>query len=107
MEDHVEVYRDKAGEHRWRYKAANGQVLAESGEGYQNVTDLMRSLGIVTHRQPTIIETKDVVIGPNAIRVEMLPDTIDRRPHSRACGMRCGPGHGPHCAKDCPTCGGR
>lgn len=31
---------------------------------------------------------------------------VDNRPHSRACGMKCGPGHGPHCAKDCPTCHG-
>lgn len=28
------------------------------------------------------------------------------RPHSRACGVAC-LGHGPACAKDCPTCHGR
>jgi uncharacterized protein YegP (UPF0339 family) len=30
-----EVYKDKAGEYRWRLKAANGQVLATPGQGYK------------------------------------------------------------------------
>jgi uncharacterized protein YegP (UPF0339 family) len=30
-----EVYRDKAGEYRWRLRATNKQVLATSGEGYK------------------------------------------------------------------------
>jgi uncharacterized protein YegP (UPF0339 family) len=29
-----EVYRDAAGEWRWRLKAANGRIVADSGEGY-------------------------------------------------------------------------
>lgn len=28
---------------------------------------------------------------------------VDRRPHSRACGIAAHP-HGEQCAKDCPTC---
>jgi hypothetical protein len=28
-----EVYKDKAGEYRWRLKASNGQVIAGSGQG--------------------------------------------------------------------------
>ena len=28
------IYKDAAGEWRWRLKAANGKVLADSGEGY-------------------------------------------------------------------------
>ena len=30
----VEVYRDTAGEWRWRLWASNGNVIADSGEGY-------------------------------------------------------------------------
>jgi uncharacterized protein YegP (UPF0339 family) len=30
------VYQDSAGEWRWRLKAANGKVLADSGEGYSS-----------------------------------------------------------------------
>lgn len=29
------VYRDTAGEWRWRIVAANGRVVADSGEGYK------------------------------------------------------------------------
>jgi len=34
------------------------------------------------------------------------PDTRDRRPHSRACGIKC-TGHGRGCHSNCPTCHGR
>ena len=30
----IEVYPDKAGEWRWRRRAANGKISADSGEGY-------------------------------------------------------------------------
>lgn len=29
-----DVYQDTAGEWRWRLRAANGRIVAESGEGY-------------------------------------------------------------------------
>jgi len=29
-----EIYEDKAKEHRWRLKAANGKILATAGQGY-------------------------------------------------------------------------
>lgn len=32
----VEVYKDALGEWRWRKLADNGNVIAESGEGYKN-----------------------------------------------------------------------
>lgn len=35
----IEVYKDNAGEFRWRKKADNGEVVADSGEGYVNEED--------------------------------------------------------------------
>lgn len=32
----VEFFKDKKGEYRWRLKASNGQVIADSGEGYSS-----------------------------------------------------------------------
>jgi uncharacterized protein YegP (UPF0339 family) len=29
-----ELYKDKAGEYRWRLRHQNGQIIADSGEGY-------------------------------------------------------------------------
>ena len=30
----LHFYIDQKGEHRWRLKAGNGKIVAESGEGY-------------------------------------------------------------------------
>lgn len=32
----VEFFKDKKGEYRWRLKASNGQIIADSGEGYSS-----------------------------------------------------------------------
>ena len=40
-----EVYRDKAGEYRWRLLASNRQVVADSGEGYTRREDAHRAIG--------------------------------------------------------------
>ena len=34
-----ELYKDKSGEWRWRHKAANGEEVAASTEGYKNKAD--------------------------------------------------------------------
>jgi uncharacterized protein YegP (UPF0339 family) len=37
--DKFEVYQDKRGEYRWRRKAANGQIVGASSEGYKKKGD--------------------------------------------------------------------
>lgn len=34
-----EVFKDKKGEFRWRLKASNGQIIADSGEGYTTMAN--------------------------------------------------------------------
>lgn len=34
--DRVHVFKDKAGEWRWRRRATNGRIIATSGDGYVN-----------------------------------------------------------------------
>ena len=47
-EAYFELYKDKAGEYRWRLKAPNHEIIADSGEGYtekrgaENGIDLVR-----------------------------------------------------------------
>ena len=36
-----EVYKDHAGEYRWRLRTANKQVIATSGEGYKEKRDCL------------------------------------------------------------------
>ena len=42
-----EVYKDKAGEYRWRLKAANGAVLATPGQGYKAKADAKNGIEVV------------------------------------------------------------
>ena len=37
------VYQDKAGEWRWKRVAGNGEVVADSGEGYSRERDAYRA----------------------------------------------------------------
>lgn len=38
------VYRDEAHEFRWRLVAANGETMADSGEGYANRSNAKRAI---------------------------------------------------------------
>jgi uncharacterized protein YegP (UPF0339 family) len=40
---HFEVYADAAGEYRWRLKAANGQIVASSGESFASKSNAGRA----------------------------------------------------------------
>ena len=51
-----EVYRDKAGEYRWRLLASNGKLIADSGEGYTRREDAHRAIAAM------LLAINDVVI---------------------------------------------
>lgn len=39
MEDKWEIYKDNAGEWRWRRTASNGRIVGASSQGYVNRVD--------------------------------------------------------------------
>jgi uncharacterized protein YegP (UPF0339 family) len=41
--DRVEVYKDEAGEYRWKRIAPNNRIVADGGEGYTHLHDCMTS----------------------------------------------------------------
>ena len=41
------VYKDNTGEWRWRLKAANGRIIADSGEGYTDRGGCIHSIELV------------------------------------------------------------
>jgi uncharacterized protein YegP (UPF0339 family) len=41
------VYKDANNEWRWRLKAANGNILADSGEGYSSKADCLAGVASV------------------------------------------------------------
>ena len=47
MKTKIDVYKDKAGEWRWKLVHANGNIMADSSEGYKNKKDCVKSLNSV------------------------------------------------------------
>ena len=41
------VYKDTRGEWRWRLKAANGNIVADSGEGYSSKQACLNGIDLV------------------------------------------------------------
>lgn len=41
---HFEVYSDRAGDWRWRLRAGNGRIVADSGEGYASRRNVKRAI---------------------------------------------------------------
>ena len=42
-----EIYTDDAGEYRWRFRANNGEIVADSAEGYVEKRDCERGMEIL------------------------------------------------------------
>ena len=47
-----EIYKDKSGEFRWRLVHTNGQVIANSGEGYKAKADAQGGIDSVKQNAP-------------------------------------------------------
>lgn len=47
------IYKDKKGEYRWRFKAANNKIIADSGEGYINWQSVINGVNFVKKFAPT------------------------------------------------------
>jgi uncharacterized protein YegP (UPF0339 family) len=47
-----EVYKDRAGEYRWRLRHQNGNVIADSGEGYVTKSGAINGIESVKENAP-------------------------------------------------------
>lgn len=47
MAAEFEVYKDKAGEYRWRLQANNNEVIADSNEGYKSKDSALHGIDVV------------------------------------------------------------
>jgi uncharacterized protein YegP (UPF0339 family) len=47
-----QLYEDKAGEFRWRLRANNGEIIADSNEGYVNKSDAKHGIDLVKEVNP-------------------------------------------------------
>lgn len=46
------IYKDTRGEYRWRFRASNGEIVADSAEGYKSKADCQRGIEIVKKESP-------------------------------------------------------
>ncbi len=50
---HFEVYKDNAGEWRWRLRASgNHEIIADSAEGYKDKSDCKHGIVLVKEQAP-------------------------------------------------------
>ncbi len=49
---HFELYKDKAEEYRWRLRAGNNEIIADSAEGYINKSDFEHGIELVKQEAP-------------------------------------------------------
>ena len=54
MAAEFELYKDNAGEYRWRLQAANNEVIADSAEGYKNKGDCQHGIELVRKLAPSV-----------------------------------------------------
>jgi uncharacterized protein YegP (UPF0339 family) len=47
-----QIYKDKAREWRWRFRADNGEIIADSSEGYVNKSDCRTGIDLVKTKAP-------------------------------------------------------
>jgi uncharacterized protein YegP (UPF0339 family) len=50
------IYQDRSREWRWRYRARNGRIIADSAEGYVNKTDCLAAIQLMkgSYNDPVI-----------------------------------------------------
>jgi len=52
-------YQDAKGEWRWRLKASNGRIVADSGEGYKNLQDCLDEIDRVKDSKGSKVKKED------------------------------------------------
>ena len=52
-----EIYRETGGDYRWRFRASNNRIIADSGEGYRNRGDCEHGIQLLKNEAPRAVVT--------------------------------------------------
>jgi len=63
VSERIEVYKDMAGEWRWRRIAGNGLNIANSSEGYKNLTHCLEMAQHVNGESVSVVVDGDETEG--------------------------------------------
>ena len=66
------IYKDAEGEFRWRFHANNGQILAESSEGYNNRANCQHGIILIKQEAASAQINDDLKVVTNTDRVTKL-----------------------------------
>ncbi len=73
-----ELFKDKAGEFRWRLRHQNGNIVADSGEGYTTKTAALDGIESVRKNAPTAdIKEVEVVVPQAAAPIITPPPKVE------------------------------
>ncbi len=59
---HFEIYRDTGGDWRWRLRARNGRIVADSAEGYASRRNVKAAVAT------TVLVVEDAIAHPPSIQ---------------------------------------
>jgi len=59
------IYKDAKSEYRWRFRANNNEIVADSAEGYKNKSDCEHGIKLVKERAATA-STVDESVATNS-----------------------------------------
>jgi len=59
------IYKDSKGEYRWRLRANNYKIVADSAEGYTNKKDCEDGIAIVKSQAPSATVEDETAVAAN------------------------------------------
>jgi len=61
-----EIYQDAIGDYRWRFLASNGNILAESGQGFNNRANCEHSIILLKQQVSNALISEEIKSGASA-----------------------------------------
>ena len=76
-----QIYQDRKGEYRWRLRARNGEIIADSNEGYSRKASCKHGIDLVKQQaaSATVEDHTESQAGADRTKKEGLLDKAKRK----------------------------
>ena len=76
-----QIYQDRKGEYRWRLRARNGEIIADSNEGYSRKASCKHGIDLVKQQaaSATVEDQTESQAGSDQTKKEGLLDKAKRK----------------------------
>jgi uncharacterized protein len=65
-----QIYEDRKGEYRWRLRARNGEIIADSNEGYSRKANCKHGIDLVREQAASAAVEDQTEVDPTEKRAE-------------------------------------